>query len=164
MFPITALGRVLACLCALFGAATTGMLVSVLVDRYQRIYNRKKFFPEQILSSGDSDETEHLEKEDFIRRKLSGLKKSDSNKAHSFPRPSRPWLPAYYRRETQHQAPEQQDSSSSHARFIISFAVPKELKRSTSPMIRALIDEVTEAITQSGSEMHLQLIANDILH
>ena len=44
MFPITPIGRNLSCLCALFGAVTMGMLVLVLVDRYQRVYNRKKFF------------------------------------------------------------------------------------------------------------------------
>ncbi|CAF3712773.1 unnamed protein product [Rotaria sordida] len=37
MVPITALGRLTAVLCALTGVGTIGMLVSVLVDRYQRI-------------------------------------------------------------------------------------------------------------------------------
>jgi voltage-gated potassium channel len=49
MFPVTPIGRILACLCALFGAATIRMFVSVLVDRYQRVYNRKKVFPQQEL-------------------------------------------------------------------------------------------------------------------
>lgn len=176
MYPITAIGRVLACLCALFGAATTGMLVSVLVDRYQRIYNRKKFFPEQILSSGDSNESEHIEKEDFIRKKLSGLKKSESNKPTAFPTlSSHPRISVYHHRreeqQRQHQQkkqrPSQQQSctvsSLSHARFIISFVVQKGKKKSASPMIRELIEELTAAIAKSGSQMHLQLIANDIV-
>lgn len=50
MYPITPIGRLLSCLCALFGAATMGMLISVLVDRYQRVYNRKKFLSQQESS------------------------------------------------------------------------------------------------------------------
>ncbi|CAF4354584.1 unnamed protein product, partial [Rotaria sordida] len=46
MYPITVLGRIFACACAYFGVATGGILISILVDRYQRVYNRKKFFPE----------------------------------------------------------------------------------------------------------------------
>lgn len=41
--PITALGRALACFAAIYGISTVSMLVSVLVGRYQRVYNRKRF-------------------------------------------------------------------------------------------------------------------------
>jgi hypothetical protein len=56
--PITVIGRVISCLCALFGAATIGMLVSVLVDRYQRVYSRKLFIKEDVIDfdvSSDED-------------------------------------------------------------------------------------------------------------
>ncbi|CAF4364562.1 unnamed protein product, partial [Adineta steineri] len=43
IYPITPIGRVISCLCALFGAATIGMLVSVLVDRYQRVFARRLY-------------------------------------------------------------------------------------------------------------------------
>lgn len=49
MAPITAVGRCLSSLCALFGAATIGMLVSVLVDRYQRVYSRKLYLADEIV-------------------------------------------------------------------------------------------------------------------
>ncbi|CAF0996699.1 unnamed protein product [Rotaria sp. Silwood1] len=40
--PVTALGRLIAALCALSGVGTIAMLVSVLVDRYQRVYTKCK--------------------------------------------------------------------------------------------------------------------------
>jgi hypothetical protein len=76
MYPVTTIGRILACTCALFGVATSGMLVSVLADRYQRVYNRKQFSPEQIMSAIDSFDDQQSEEQDFINRKLSGMKKS----------------------------------------------------------------------------------------
>ncbi|CAF1478240.1 unnamed protein product [Rotaria sp. Silwood1] len=57
MVPVTALGRLTAILCALTGVGTVGMLVSVLVDRYQRVYTRKLYIkPEQIDFNKYSDE------------------------------------------------------------------------------------------------------------
>ncbi|CAF1059720.1 unnamed protein product [Rotaria sp. Silwood1] len=51
MYPITTAGRIIACGCALTGAATIGMLISVLVDRYQRIFNRKTYLINDNMSS-----------------------------------------------------------------------------------------------------------------
>ncbi len=45
--PITPLGRGLACLGAIYGISIVSMLVSVLVDRYQRVYTRKRFLNEE---------------------------------------------------------------------------------------------------------------------
>ncbi|CAF3146464.1 unnamed protein product [Rotaria sp. Silwood2] len=45
MYPITWAGRTIACICALSGAATIGTLISILVDRYQRAFNRKTYWP-----------------------------------------------------------------------------------------------------------------------
>jgi hypothetical protein len=50
----------IACLCALSGAGTIAMLVSVLVDRYQRVYTRKRYIkPEKIDLDESSDENKH---------------------------------------------------------------------------------------------------------
>ena len=64
--PITPIGRVIACFCALFGAATIGMLVSVLVDRYQRVYVRKLYSQEEEIDFSDymDDENNDLESKD----------------------------------------------------------------------------------------------------
>ncbi|CAF4144050.1 unnamed protein product [Rotaria sp. Silwood2] len=49
--PMTALGRSLACLAAIYGISIVSMLVSVLVDRYQRVYARKHFLDEEYTEN-----------------------------------------------------------------------------------------------------------------
>lgn len=47
----------ISCLCALFGAATIAILVSVLVDRYQRVYARRLYVQEELIDfDGFSDD------------------------------------------------------------------------------------------------------------
>ncbi|CAF1146165.1 unnamed protein product [Didymodactylos carnosus] len=63
LYPKTAIGRCIACLCAVFGTAVLGMLASVLVDRYQRVYTRKLYLQsEQIDFDEYSDDEEQNEK------------------------------------------------------------------------------------------------------
>jgi hypothetical protein len=59
----------IACLCALSGAGTIAMLVSVLVDRYQRVYTRKLYIkPEKIdLDESPDDDKHDLESEPIYR-------------------------------------------------------------------------------------------------
>lgn len=45
--PVTATGRALACVMSVFGITILSMLASVLVDRYQRVYSRKRFFNDE---------------------------------------------------------------------------------------------------------------------
>lgn len=73
MSPKTPLGRILSCLCSLFGAAMIAMLVSVLVGHYQRVYDRKNFLPDQerqtIHSSNDNNnETSNTTISNLIER------------------------------------------------------------------------------------------------
>jgi hypothetical protein len=75
MCPITAGGRVITCMCALFGAATMGMLTSVLVDRYQRVYNRKMYVSESESSSADFDIISDLDDDVKSIRSMSGLRR-----------------------------------------------------------------------------------------
>jgi hypothetical protein len=46
-------------LCALLGAVTIGMLVSVLVDRYQRVYARKLYIKEEPIDFDDYSDDEN---------------------------------------------------------------------------------------------------------
>jgi hypothetical protein len=57
MYPITPIGRMLSCLCT----ATVGMLISVLADRYQCVYRRKIFFPQEETSVTDPSENQHYQ-------------------------------------------------------------------------------------------------------
>ena len=50
---MTILGRLIACLCALTGVGTIAMLVSVLVDRYQRVYTRKRYIESEKIEFND---------------------------------------------------------------------------------------------------------------
>jgi hypothetical protein len=77
MIPITPIGRMVACLCALSGSATIGVLVSVLVDRYQRVFARKLFVNEAPIdfddySDGESSDIE-LETHPQVTETLSAL-------------------------------------------------------------------------------------------
>ncbi|CAF1215415.1 unnamed protein product [Rotaria sp. Silwood1] len=73
MYPITVIGRTIACLCALSGAAIIGMLVSVLVDRYQRVFNRKMHSSDQqMLSNEFTDmDNEYEDEEKKIIKEIS---------------------------------------------------------------------------------------------
>ncbi|CAF0897400.1 unnamed protein product [Didymodactylos carnosus] len=76
IYPITAIGRIFASLCAVFGTATIGMLVSVLVDRYQRVFTRKLYIKEHDESieldeyADDDDEKTHAGLEPDWHNKL----------------------------------------------------------------------------------------------
>ncbi|CAF0834952.1 unnamed protein product [Adineta ricciae] len=62
--PVTPLGRALASLCAIFGISVVSMLVSVLAEKYQRVYTRKLFLNEKYSDNpvfeGDEDQTRSL--------------------------------------------------------------------------------------------------------
>jgi len=74
--PITVIGRIVSCLCALFGAATIGMLVSVLVDRYQRVYNRKLYMKEETIdfheySDDENNDADSRDERSSLKRRAS---------------------------------------------------------------------------------------------
>ncbi|CAF0893519.1 unnamed protein product [Adineta ricciae] len=62
--PVTPLGRALASLCAIFGISVVSMLVSVLAEKYQRVYTRKLFLNEKYSDNpvfeDDEDQTRSL--------------------------------------------------------------------------------------------------------
>ncbi|CAF3580994.1 unnamed protein product [Rotaria socialis] len=61
--PVTPAGRIIACLCSLCGATTIGMLVSILVDRYQRVFARKLYTNEDVIDFYDYSDDENNETE-----------------------------------------------------------------------------------------------------
>jgi hypothetical protein len=70
MYPITPIGRILSCLCALFDAAIMDMLISVLADRYQRVYNRKKFLLQQEAIPINSLENQQNQTQNILMKKF----------------------------------------------------------------------------------------------
>lgn len=61
MYPVSVAGRIIACLCALVGAGMMGMLVSILVEKYQRVHKRKMYVPKLEVQSPELDRLMNLE-------------------------------------------------------------------------------------------------------
>lgn len=159
MYPSTVIGKILACFCALLGSATVGMLVSVLVDRYQRIHSRKKFLPEQIISPVDLSDSEHDQKEDFIRKKLSGANHTSLDLPNIFGKQflARS-LPINDNQLTVRRVQQQ-----SHLRFIVSLIDDKSNKRSSNKHLNELIDEINDLIKRSQQNLQVKFVSIDHL-
>ncbi|CAF3162127.1 unnamed protein product [Rotaria sp. Silwood2] len=153
MYPITVTGRIFACTCAYFGVATGGILVSILVDRYQRVYNRKKFYPEQIISAVDPNESEHEEKQEFINRKLSEVKHFVSNIPIIPPTPA----PSISSPKTNRQF-SKMSTLSSQIQFIISFNDNQTHDQSINQTANELMSELKEVVKNSNEEINFKLI------
>jgi hypothetical protein len=151
MYPVTVAGRILACACALFGVAISGMLVSVLVEHYQRVYNRKQFSPEQIITAVDSSDGEQEEKQDFINKKLSGLKKNSS--MVTLPPVMIP-SPKNDRKDS--------ECSTSHVRFIIKITEDQSNDDSKHDTAQELMTELLQTVKNTGEQINLELINGDI--
>ena len=157
MYPVSVIGRIISCLCAVLGTVTTGMLVSVLVDRYQRIYSRKRFYPEQIVPKINGSDSEHDQKEDFIRKKLSGLRHNSSTAPNLFQPPTNHSThPSRLLEQCHYKSP------SSHARFIISFGNEKYSDKNLSKMIDGLMQELQETIFKSGEPVILKIFHSEV--
>ncbi|CAF4296610.1 unnamed protein product, partial [Rotaria sp. Silwood2] len=156
MYPITVIGRILACICAYFGVATSGILVSILVDRYQRVYSRKKIFPEQIISAADPTEREHEEKQDFINRKLTESNRLLSNK-QIVPQTSAPSItsPTCYRNFSKCK------SIASRVRFFISYTENQTDDQSMSRTPDDSLNELKQAVENSGEQVDFKLIRSN---
>ncbi|UJR34289.1 hypothetical protein I4U23_021693 [Adineta vaga] len=149
MYPVTVIGRILACACAFCGVAISGMLVSVLVDRYQRVYNRKQFFPEQILSAIDSSTTEQDEKQDFINKRLSASRRTLTGGLIL------PIVPTQTKLSSTNSIKYSKfNNSSSHVRFIISI---HDHHTSMHDVTNELMKELTNIIQNSGEPIELKL-------
>lgn len=91
MYPVTVTGRILTCLCALVGASMMGMLVSVLVSRYQQVYDRKMFVHDPEISAAELEErisSQGSRRSSFVSQKLS-RRRELSTLSHHLPSISR---------------------------------------------------------------------------
>jgi hypothetical protein len=77
---VTPLGRALASLCAIFGISVVSMLVSVLAERYQRVYTRKLFLNEKYsdnLVFEDDENNDSFRSETPTRKQTESLPNTD---------------------------------------------------------------------------------------
>jgi hypothetical protein len=146
MCPITAVGRVITCICALFGSATMGMLTSVLVDRYQRVFNRKMYVSDSEIPPAVFDMKRNLDDEvKSIRSVPSSIGRRQLSKTLS------------------HQLSSLQEKTKNDGyqdcklQFVISF----NDRRATDHVATMMKNKLTEAILTTGIDMNLKLIDDD---
>jgi hypothetical protein len=79
--PVTVGGRIIACFCALSGIGTIAMLTSVIVDRYQRVYNRRMYIKPEKIHPEDifNDEQDDLVSKPHSQSRGSRVVNDDSN-------------------------------------------------------------------------------------
>lgn len=154
MYPVTITGRILACACSFSGLATSAMLVSVLVERYQRVYTRKQFLPDQVMAALNSSDNEDDEKQDFINRKLSGLARTSSGKSIA-PSIQPPLEISHENNDTRSS---RLISSSSPVRFIITITEDQINKERASDTANQLMTQLRETIQSTGEQLNLTLI------
>ena len=158
MYPVTIAGRILTCACSFSGLATSAMLVSVLVERYQRIYTRKQFLPDQVMTVLNSSDTENDEKQEFINRKLSGLKKTLSSKSIE------PSMTRFRESiaESNDRKLSRLVSSASQVRFIITITDDQTNNKTADDTAHQLMTQLRETIENTGEQINLKLIHSHI--
>ncbi|UJR14278.1 hypothetical protein I4U23_001268 [Adineta vaga] len=152
MYPITAAGRIITCICALSGPAMMGMLISVFVDRYQRVYNRKMYIAEPEISSVELDmmtNTDDDTKSGVLSRKGSRRRELSAVFSQQF--------------STFHGKIKHDQHQSCKFQFILSFN-NKKLEKDNQPtdrIINLMKKKLTEAISMADIDIDLKLMDND---
>ena len=157
IYPVTTAGRAITCLCALSGAATMGMLVSVLVDRYQRVYSRKMYLNEEDTTPVDLETINHLDDDDT--NSLFSLHRSSGRRRLSevIARPGS-LFPLKIRHD------HRQSSTSlpaSNLQFVVSFNNNNnnnENHDATDHVVTVMKKKLTEAISTANIDVKLKLI------
>jgi hypothetical protein len=152
MYPITVGGRIISCLCAVVGAGMMGMLVSVLVDRYQRVYNRKMYVPDIEISSEEFNQLKHNQDDtnkNFSIQKTSRRRQLSSVISHRF-------LSVHKRLK-----PNQRHESSSQSykvHFTVSFDGENIDSKEADNIVTTMKEKLTEVIPDSSTGINLKLI------
>ena len=150
MYPVTAVGRLLTCLCALLGSATMGMLTSVLVDRYQRVFNRKMYISEPDVPLAEADVKSDLDDDDKSR--------TSSGKIHRKARISNGLNNSI---SSLQQKRKNDRSQKAKLQLLVSFNDDTKDRRGSDEMIIMMKRKLTEAISTTNIDVNLKLIDND---
>jgi hypothetical protein len=166
MAPITPIGRTVACLCALLGAATIGMLVSVLVDRYQRVYARTLYINDEEIdfsdNENDDDEIDDTNSSDINpangHRKNSNIEDPDARARENVMNEHNiSDLPETSDIKLEELNPTQPNNNRVH--FIIGY-VDNEKQETTRNLV-AKLSHVVEENQSSGDNLSLNIISNE---
>ncbi|CAF0713846.1 unnamed protein product [Adineta steineri] len=163
MVPITYLGRIITCLCALSGPATMGMLISVFVDRYQRVYNRKMYIWESEAPPTDIDLIhEHDPDDDDDTKSVTSSQKAGRRRpiseviSHSLSS-----LHDKIKHDHHHQ--HHSLSEAYDLQLIVSFNNKKNNKGNdaTDHLVTMMKKKLTEAVSTVDIDVNLKLIDHD---
>ena len=153
MCPISPLGRVITCLCALSGPATMGMLVSVLVDRYQRVYNRKLYVPEAEVEQVAFD---HLVNSDDDTNSVFSLSRQSPKRAFS---QTLSHSLASLQMKRKHMTSQLSSAiKPPKFHFLVSFNDHAHDKNVADEVVTEMKNKLTEAISNTDVNMDLKLI------
>ncbi|CAF1133932.1 unnamed protein product [Adineta steineri] len=143
IYPITVAGRIIACLCALVGAGMMGMLVSVLVDKYQRVHKRKMYIPDKHMTSV---ELERLFNQDQSRLNIPSESSSRDKKSSSIQR-------------KKNQNSRRSSSKSYNVQFVVSFN-DENIDDDDEPdtIVASVKEKISEAIADVGNGISLKVI------
>lgn len=135
--PITPIGRALACVTAVFGITILSMLASVLVDRYQRVYSRKRFFNDDNV-------------EEITLNTSTTYSKTNDKSCETLTN----FKPIHESNE-EHQHSTQADQVSGKVRFIIGYVSDDEDEKSQEKLDgneNQLITKITQEILKLNSK------------
>jgi len=124
---VTPLGRALASLCAIFGISVVSMLVSVLAERYQRVYTRKLFLNEKYsdnLVFEDDENTDSFRSETPTRKQSESLPNTDET--------------LIYKEISEEDEKERSENSTEKIQFVIGFISDDSKKIKQSMMIEVI--------------------------
>jgi len=127
-----------------------GMLVSVLVGRYQRVYNRKMYISEPEMSEVDFDMISNPDDE--------------VKSVHSLQKPGliRNWSGVITRRFSFIQDKIKNDSHQSYNyQFLVSFNNNNKDPSATDHIVTRMKKKLTEAISTADIDVNLKLIDSD---
>ena len=152
MYPVTPIGRVLTCLCAFVGAGMVGMLISILVDRYQRVYNRKIYVPQDEIPSFEFKRFRSVSCDDS-NAKESSQKTSQRQVISSILSHHLSSIPRRFQ-SNQHRLSVQTYT----VRFLVSFDGENLDSQTAQTIVTTMKEKMTEALPDTSARIQLQLM------
>ena len=152
MYPVTSIGRILTCLCAFVGAGMMGMLVSILVDRYQRVYNRKMYVPQDEIPSCEFRRFRSVPDDDN-KTKKSCEKTSQRQQISSIVSHHLSNIQKQFKYERHHSS-----IQAYKARFLVSFNGENLDSQTAQAMVNIMKEKMTEALPDTNARIQLVLM------
>lgn len=152
MYPVTPIGRILTCLCAFVGAGMMGMLISILVDRYQRVYNRKMFVPQDEIPSFEFKRFRSVSRGE-IEAKESSHKTSRRQIISTVVSHHLSSIPRRFKSDQQRLS-----IQAYKVRFLVSFDGENLDNQTAKTIVTTMKEKITEALPDTSARIQLHLM------